>query len=121
MTMFNTLLLDRSAWDLVLDSSGNIAMAEPPYALAQDVASALRTFLGEVWYDTSDGIPYFEQVLGHLPPQSLLVSYLQNAALSVSGVVSAQAILQSIDYNSRTVTGQVQFIDESGASNVVTL
>jgi len=34
MTRYNTLLLDRSAWDLVLDSSGNIAMASPAYSLA---------------------------------------------------------------------------------------
>ncbi len=28
----NTLLLDIAAWDLVLDSAGNIALAQPPYA-----------------------------------------------------------------------------------------
>ena len=40
----NTLLLDQTAWDLVLDSAGNIALAAVPYARAQDVASAIKTF-----------------------------------------------------------------------------
>ena len=118
MTRYNTLLLDQDQWDLVIDSAGNIAMASPPYALAQDVASAVRLFLGELWYDTGKGIPYFEDILGHLPPPSLLTGYIEKAALSVPGVVSAQCIISA--FADREVTGQVQFIDETGATNSVT-
>ena len=118
MTQFNTLLLDQSAWDLVIDSAGNIAMATPPYALAQDVASAVRLFLGELWYATAKGIPYFEDVLGQLPPLSLLTGYIEKAALTVPGVVSAQCIISAFD--AREITGQIQFIDETGAANNVT-
>ena len=118
MARFDTLLLDQSAWDLVIDSAGNIAMAQPPYALAQDVSSAVRLFLGELWYNTTKGIPYFEDVLGHLPPLSLLTGYIENAALTVPGVVSAQCIISSFD--AREIAGQIQFIDETGAANGVT-
>lgn len=117
MTRYNTLLLDRSAWDLVIDSAGNIAMAEPPYALAQDVASAVRLFLGELWYDTTKGIPYFEDVLGQFPPISLLTGLIEKAALTVPGVVSVQCIISGTD--GREVTGQIQFIDENGAAHNV--
>lgn len=117
MTRFNTLLLDQINWDLVIDSAGNIAMGAPAYALAQDVASAVRLFLGELWYDAKKGIPYFEQILGTLPPPSLLVSLIEKAALTVPGVVRAQCIIQTFD--NRKVTGQIQFIDESGAANGV--
>lgn len=115
---FNTMLLDQSAWDLVIDSAGNIAMAQPPYALAQDVASAVRLFLSELWYDSTKGIPYFEDVLGHLPPLSLLTSYIEKAAMTVPGVTSAQCIISQI--SAREVSGQVLFIDELGAANNVT-
>ncbi len=118
MTRLNTLLLDRSAWDLVLDSAGDIAVAAPPYALAQDVASAVRLFLGELWYATPDGIPYFEEILGYLPPPSLMIAYIEAAALTVPGVVQAQCIIESFD--AREITGQIQFIDELGAANNVT-
>lgn len=114
MTMYNTLLLDQDQWDLVIDSAGNIAMASPPYAIAQDVASAIRTFLGEVFYDTTQGLPYFDDVLGHLPPAAMLTQLLSNQALTVPGVVTAQCIITS--FTSGEASGQVQFTDESGGN-----
>lgn len=116
--MLNTLLLDQDEWDLVLDASGNIAMASPPYALAQDVASAVRTFKGEVYYDQSQGVPYFDEVLGKLPPAALLTQLMTDQALTVPGVVSAQTIISS--FNARAVSGQIPFTDESGGTTVVT-
>jgi len=117
MTMMNTLLLDRSAWDLVLDSAGNIAMAQPPYALEQDVASAVQLYIGELWYQGGNGIPYFDEVLGHLPPLSLVVGLIEKAALTVSGVVSAQCIVSA--FNNRQISGAIRFIDETGAARNV--
>lgn len=114
---YNTLLLDQTAWDLVIDANGNIAMATPEYSLAQDVASAVKLFLGELWYGAEKGIPYFEDVLGQLPPPSLLTGYIERAALTVPGVVQARCIIQS--FEGRTVTGQIQFIDEVGVQNGV--
>lgn len=113
-----TLLLDRSQWDLVIDSSANIALADEPYALAQDVASAVKTFLGEVWYDTQKGVPYWSDILGHLPPQSLICKHIERAALTVPGVVSAQATLTQ--FEGRRLSGHVRFIDTTGAANGVT-
>ena len=78
----NTLLLDTVAWDLVLDSNGNIALAQPPYATAQDVASAIRLFLGELWYDQTQGVPYWQQFLGFNPTTSQIA---QNIAPRKSG------------------------------------
>ena len=117
MTMFKTLLLGRSQWDLVLDSAGNIAIASPPYALAQDVASALKLFLGELWYDTAKGVPYFDEILGHLPPMALLTARLEAAALTVPGVVSAQCVIT--EFLARAGTGQVRFTAETVTSNAI--
>jgi hypothetical protein len=114
VTMYKTLLLDQDAWDLVLDSAGNIALAAPPYALAQDVGSAVKLFIGELWYDTSKGIPYFEKILGKTPPSSLIVELIRKAALTVPGVVSAQCVISAYNRDGRTVSGQIQFTDESG-------
>lgn len=117
MAMLNTLLLDQVAWDLVLDINGNIAMASPPYALAQDVASACSLFKGELLYAVGKGVPYFEEILGKNIPANLIAGHLEIAALSVPGVVSAQAAL--ILDSARAVTGTLQFIDELGALNDV--
>lgn len=115
MAMNNTILLDAVAWDMVLDASGNIAMAAPPYSLAQDVASAIRLFKGELYYNTAKGIPYDQEILGQLPPASVLTNAIEQAALTVSGVISARCIVQS--YQGREVSGQLQFIDETGAAH----
>lgn len=114
-TGYNTLLLSRSQSDLCLDSSGNIAMATPSYSLAQDVASAVRLFLGELYYDQTKGIPYWTQVFGQYPPTSLLKALIVKAALTVPGVITAQVVIQS--FTSREVTGKIQFTDSMGAAN----
>ncbi len=118
MTRFNTVALDRTAWDLVLDSTGNIALCTPPYALAQDVASACRLFLSELWFDTAKGVPYFQQLLGHIPPNALISGYEEAAALTVPGVVSAQCSLTQFD--NRRLSGVIAFIDETNAEGVAT-
>ena len=117
MTMYNTLLLDNAAWDLVLDSNGSIALASPPYAVAQDVASACRLFLGELWYDTSQGVPYWQQLLGQNPTSSQIASALNSAALTVPGVVTANTIITSSA--GREISGQVQISTVDGIETSV--
>lgn len=117
MTRFNTLLLDQTKWDLVLDAAGNIAVASAPYSLAQDVASACRLFLGELWYARDKGIPYFGEILGHTPPVALITGHMEAAALTVPGVVSAQCVITNSA--GRSVTGTLIFTDETGKQNVV--
>lgn len=101
-----TLLLDTVAWDLVLDAFGNIAVASDPYSQAQDAASAIRLFEGELFYDTTQGIPYWTSILGRTPPIALMKVKFVDAALSVPGVVQAQCFIAGI--TNRRVTGQVQ-------------
>lgn len=112
-----TLLLDRDRWDLVLDASGNIAVATNPYSLAQDVASAIRLFQGELWYDTAKGIPYFDQILGKQPPLQLMKAWFIRLAITVPGVDRAVCYLESII--NRQVVGQIQFTDSSGDTAIV--
>jgi hypothetical protein len=107
-----TLLLDQTAWDLVLDAQGNIAVAAEPYALAQDAASEIRTFEGEVYYDQARGVPYFGQILGKFPPAQLMKAVFVKAAMSVPGVKSANCFLAAV--RGRVVTGQVQITSTGG-------
>jgi hypothetical protein len=112
-----TLLLDQSAWDLVLDANGNIAVAGAPYSVAQDVASAVRTFLGECWYDTTQGLPYWQQILGKYPPLSFVKQKIIDTALTVPNVVKAEVFFTR--FSGRTLTGQIQIIDTDGVSSNV--
>ncbi len=112
----NTLLLDTQIWDLCKDASGNIAMATAPYAIAQDVASAARLFAGELWYDSTQGVPYLADILGQPPPLQLMKAAFVAAAMTVPDVASATAFITG--FANRVVTGQIQVTDVSGTSSV---
>lgn len=107
-----TLLLDTAQWDLVLDIAGDWAVASDPYAIAQDAASTIKLFIGELYYDTTKGIPYFANILGKSPPISLMKAYFVRAAKTVPGVVSAKCFISSI--SDRTINGQVQVTTATG-------
>lgn len=115
--MPSTMLLNPSAWDLMVDASRNIAVAAQPYALAQDAASAIRLFESEDYYDTTRGIPYWEDILGHWPSVSVMKAYFNRAALTVPNVVAAQCFIDSIE--DRRPKGQVQITDRAGALSTV--
>ncbi|TBM10111.1 hypothetical protein EYY83_19010 [Hafnia alvei] len=76
-------------WDISLDDTGNIAITSNPYAVAQDVACACSTFLGEAWYDTTLGIPYYERILGHWPGTQLINTKMATEAKKLPYVQSA--------------------------------
>lgn len=121
---FDTLYLDVATWDLIADASGNIALAAPPYAITQDVASACRTFLGEEYYDSSVGVPYTakfdangvpnttQTLLGETPPLNVLQAALAAAAVTVPFVETAEVVVDG--FANRKATGQVQFTTGDG-------
>lgn len=113
-----TLLLDRTAWDLVLDTNGNIACASDPYSIAQDVASAVKTFLGECWYDATQGLPYWQSILGQLPPASFVQAKIVTAAMSVQNVASAS--VTNLGFSNRVLSGDIEVTDITGNTSTVT-
>lgn len=111
-----TLLLDTVDWDLVIDADGDIAVAGDPYSQAQDAASAIRLFLGELYYDTIKGVPYFPDILGRGAPISLMRAKFTTAALTVPGVTAARTVISGV--RGRRVTGQVQITNATGAAEI---
>lgn len=115
--MATTMLLDRNGWDLCQDAAGNWALATEPYSQSQDVASAVRVFQGECYYNTDLGVPYFSDVLGRYQPTQIMRARAAQAALTVPGVVEANALL--VGLGDRKLGGQVQFRTADGAGVAV--
>lgn len=111
-----TLLLDQVAWDLVLDVNGDIALASDPYSQAQDAASEIRTFRGEVYYAPLRGIPYFDRILGRPLSISYFRAQMVAAALTVPGVVSAVCYLSGV--SGRSLSGQVLITNTDGSTQL---
>jgi len=114
----DTLLLDPASWDLLLDSHGNVALAAKPYAIAQDVASAVKLFQGELYYDQAKGVPHFQSILGAGQSPLFLAAQLEAAALTVPEVVDAQC--SDISYADRRASGNLRVIDADGRAQNVT-
>ena len=98
----HTLYLQPDTWDITLDSSGRIARSTQAYAIAQNVANAVRLFTGEAFFAMDEGIPHFDIELGKTRPA---LSVMREAALNVEGVLDAQITLD--DVQDRKLTGEI--------------
>lgn len=115
-----TLFLLPSTWDLTLDVQGNIATATSTYQRAQDIASACRVFIKDMYYQQNEGIPYLESIMGRNSyPIGLYQSELHRAAMSVDGVVSANIKLNQL--SDRNLTGMIEFTDIENNTAMVSL
>lgn len=124
----DTLALTLDAWDVTLDASGNLAtvgdatagtQTGPGMRLAQDVATRLRAWRGEVWFDTTQGIDY-ERYLGFAPSVVQLSADFQSEALLVPSCTTALADL-SLARSTRTLGGTLYLSDLSGYTAEVAL
>ena len=116
-----TLLLD-SNWDLCLDKAGRIAVADGAYATAQNVANECRLFTNDAYFETERGIPYYLVALGQKLSPSVLRARLRDAALLVEDVEDVtDVVLESLDTETRRVTGEIQFTSVEGENASVEL
>jgi hypothetical protein len=118
----NTLALstpdqDGTGWDLVVEN-GTLKVNSGGIALAQDVASAVRTFRGECWYDSTLGVPYFQNILGLRVSLQFLKQALVTAGLVVPDVASIKCFLTGPG-SGREIGGQLQITSSSGQVSVV--
>ena len=109
--MPHTLSLS-DAWDIGVDDSGDIATVTGPYAIAQNVANAVRLFTQDAYFNADKGIPHFEIELGHLPPMPVLRTRILGAALGVPGVADASANFDS--YTDRILSGEILITTTDG-------
>ena len=116
-----TLLLD-SNWDLCLDKAGRIAIAEGAYATAQAVANECRLFTDDAYFEPGRGIPYYLIALGRKLSPSVLRARLRDAAMLVEDVEDVtDVVLESLDTETRKVTGEIQFTSTEGENASVEL
>lgn len=116
-----TLLLN-SQWDLTLDKGGRIAVAEGGYATAQNVANECRLFTNDAYFETERGIPYYLIALGRKLSPSVLRARLRDAAYLVEDVEDVtDVVLESLDTETRHVTGEIKFTSKENENASVEL
>ena len=104
-------------WDLQLASDGNLAMADDALAVAQNISCACKNFKGGLYFFATSGIAWFSDALAHKLRRSLIASRLRDTALQVEGVASIDQItIDTIDPDTRTVTGSILFTATDGTN-----
>lgn len=115
----HTLYLTPDNWDITLDSSGRLQTSANAYAIAQNVANAVRLFTNEAFFAMDEGIPHFEIELGYTRPAlSVLRARIREAALNVEGVLDAAVNLDGV--RGRKLTGEILLTvaDEDKSSKI---
>lgn len=111
-----SLKLNQETWDLETDGNHNIAVIQNSDAIAQNVATRIKLFLGEQYYQSNTGIPYFN-ILGKNISLSYLTSLIEKESLKVNGVTESKCVINSV--KDRYLKGTLLFIDNLGnESNV---
>lgn len=120
----DTLALVVDTWDLDLDARGDLAtfgsgtpdstQTGPGMRMAQDVASRVRAWRGEVWFDYEQGIDY-PRYLGQAPAMAQLQADYQSEALLTPECATALADF-NLDRTTRTVGGTLFLTDLAGYS-----
>jgi hypothetical protein len=126
----DTLALDISLWDLDVDSQGNLRtvgdatstldQTGPGMRLAQDVATRVQAWQGEVFFDTTQGINY-PAYFGGPPNLSLLQSVFNTEALKVPLCRTALAQFTFTAGKKRTIGGVLNVSDIAGNGGQVAL
>lgn len=89
--------------DTYLDPKTNgIARVSDAEALRQKIIHRLKLFKGEWFLDSSEGVPYFQNILGQNISLSLATQILTNEIKKEAEVVDVQNISFNFDSTART-------------------
>jgi len=93
--------LDPDTHDVVFEKGDLVQETDPAAALAQTVVVGLKMWLGESLIDTSQGMPWFEEILGRKEKDmSLVVARVENFVSQIPGVTSVT--IEDADFNYTT-------------------
>ena len=102
-----TLALDNS-WDITVDSLGNLATLSDNERLAQDVASSVRVFKGELPFDIERGVEYNNPDLN----RETLNYEMNEQAKLIDGVAESVVLFEEL--SNRTLKPVIYITNEQG-------
>lgn len=109
------LLLSDVTGDLVFTDDFDFQTIDSTEELRQRLIIKLRTYQGELFYNTEFGTPYYQSIFGKKNDINVIESVIKAAIVESSGV---KKLLEfSMDYTNETrslvVTFKVQLFDDS--------
>ena len=111
MAQFDTLAIAATG-DFLLDLAGNFVLLEGIEQVAQDSWLAAQNFVGDVYFEQPTGIPYFEEILGGNPPDSLIAHEYIKTISDVAGVDDVS--VTNISHENRMIRPTITVFDFEG-------
>lgn len=87
--------------------------------IAQTCVTRLKLFLGEYFRDTTDGTPWFQQILGKFESLNTIESILRNRIARTPGVVRLLSFNLDYDLQSRSITISSYVLTQFGETEVL--
>lgn len=110
--------LNDEVGDLLLDSTGGVAVVTGAAAIAQHIRIRLQTFRGEVFTDLRIGFPWFEEVLGVKQPDLARIrAFITRTIETTPGIAEINAL--DVDLERRTRTLSIAFRARTTAGAVI--
>lgn len=108
--------IDQTTQKFVL-KDGDLVLTTGVEAIAQFVAQRVKTFLGEWFLDTTEGIPYFEKAFKKNPNIIEVEAMIKDVIMKTPGIIELTAF--SFDFNSPTRVGTLTFSARSEQGDVI--
>lgn len=114
--------------DILLTADGDIDVSKQDLqltsgidAVMQSVRIRLQFFMGEWFLDTTQGVPYFQQVLVKNPDLNALASIFRNVVLGTPGIKSLTQFSLDHDRQARTLSVTMAGVADFGAFDAQTV
>ncbi len=103
--------------DFLADDDGDLAVVNGDFAFAigkdavpQGIDCRLKTFLGEIWLDETQGVPYLEDILVKNPDVAVVQEDLREAIANTPDVTDVVSTDFELDVASRAATTSFQAV-----------
>ena len=84
---------------------GDLVLLDGLDAIAQDVSTRLKMFLGEWFLDTRMGVPYFQRILVKNPSMPDVIAILTKVVAATPGVLSiTKGLTYALNGSDRSLT-----------------
>jgi len=100
--------------DIYLNAQGNISLSYDLQAVLQGCAQAAQTVLGEIIFNTNQGIPFFQTIWEGIPNVQQYTAALRVAFLNVPNVVEVVSLMTQQVNNEFQYTAVIRTIYGSG-------
>ena len=112
------LFLDPTTGDITLVGNSPVLVEDTLSVVRQRIQIRLNTFLGEWFYNSEVGVPYYEQILTQKYDKSIVDSVLRSEVLETEDVIEVTSFETTFDKATRKLNFYIEATTTQGSVTV---